>query len=320
MNTNFYWVWDPNMSTRGAYVAVDLSTGDSQTPAGNPSSSVADQFIMPGQSFFVQTINNGAADLTFSEASKDISATPTAVFSDNDLSSVNLKLYKTDDLNNQEFESDALQINFNDQFENAVTNEDADKLGNPDENLARVNNGEHLSIEKRAMPSDGETLALFTDGYTATEYTFVMTINNMPQDVNVYLFDDHTGGQTLLSQGENEISFTVDPSSPASVATDRFSIEFGVETFGVEDNDFADNFKVYPNPVENDQVTIQATNMSGEVNISLSNMLGQRVMSTKGELSGNGEMTLNIGDQQSGVYFIEVGQDGQNAKERLIIK
>ncbi len=323
VNTNYYWVWDPNMSpggAQGAYVAIDLSTGNSQTPGGSPSSSAANQFVMPGQSFFVQTTSNSAADLEFTEASKDVSPSPTAVFSDDGMASINLKLYKTTDLNNDEFESDALQINFDDQFANAVTLEDADKLGNPDENLARLNNGEYLTIEKRAMPVDGETLAIFSNGYTATDYTLVMTISNMPQDVSAYLMDDHTGDQTLLNDGENQISFTADPSSPGSIATDRFSIEFEIETFGVEDNEAADNFKVYPNPVDNDQITIQAANMSGEVDISLSNMLGQRVMSTKGEIIGNGEMTLNIGDQQSGVYFIEVAQDGQSAKERLIIK
>ena len=320
MNTNFYWVWDPNMSTRGAYVAVDLSTGDSQTPAGNPSSSAANQFVMPGQSLFVQTVNNGAADITFTEASKDVNATPTAVFSDNEQASINLKLYKPSELNNDEFESDAIQINFNDQFNNAATNQDADKLTNPDENLARSIDGELLSIEKRSMPVDNETLDLFTSGYTVDNYVFVADITNLPSDVNAYLVDTHTGDQTLLNEGENQISFSIDQSSPSSIATDRFSLEFEVETFGIDDNEVADKFKVYPNPVDNEKITVQVTNMSGEVNVDLFNMIGQRVMSTQGELNANAQMTLNIGDQSSGVYFIELDQDGQTFKERLIIK
>ena len=28
VNTNYYWVWDPNVSTQGAYVAVQLSSGN----------------------------------------------------------------------------------------------------------------------------------------------------------------------------------------------------------------------------------------------------------------------------------------------------
>ena len=323
INTNYYWVWDPNISLRGGYVAVQLSSGGTFVPGtsgGTAITSDANEYVMPGQSFFVQTTSSAAAGLEITEASKDVSPSPTAVFSDNNLSSINLKLYKTTDLNNDELESDALQIDFNDQFANAVTIEDANKLGNPDENLARVNNSEYLTIEKRAMPVDGETLAIFVNGYTAMDYTFVTTLSNMPQYVSAYLIDNHTGVQTLLNEGENQISFTADPSSPGSVATDRFSIAFEIETFGVEDNEVAGDFKVYPNPVDKDQITIQAPNMSGEVNISLYNMLGQCVIEMKSELSDNSKASLNIGRQQTGVYFIEVGQGGQSVMEQLIIK
>jgi len=317
IKSNFYYVWDPNISgnnERGGYVTVNI--GDNSSTG----TSTANMFVMPGQSFFVQTQNNGTADITFSETDKAVNETATTVFNDDDQFTLDLLLYHGSSYNNGGTEADALTINFQTGGNNAVDQMDADKIGNPGENIARLNNNNYLSIENRALPVDDESLELFSDGLGAMNYIFVADLADIPSDVSAYLVDDHTGDQTFLSEGENDISFTADPSSPGSVATDRFSIEFDVETFGVEDNDFADNFKVYPNPVENDQITIQATNMSGEVNISLSNMLGQRVMSTKGELTGNGEMTLDIGDQQSGVYFIEVGQDGQNAKERLIIK
>jgi len=320
LNTNFYWIWDPNMSTRRAYVAVDLSTGNSQTPAGSPSSSSANQFVMPGQSFFVQTANNGAADITFTEASKNVNATSTAVFSDNTQASINLKIYKASEWNNDDLESDVIQINFNDQFNNAATIQDADKLTNPDENVARSIGGELLSIEKRSMPVDNEKLDLFTSGYTTDDYVFVADMTNIPSDVTAYLVDEHTGNQTLLDQGVNQISFSIDQSSPSSIASDRFSIEFDVETFSVDDNEVANKLKVYPNPVDNEEITIQLKNMNGEVNVELFNMIGQRVMSSIGELKNNAQMTLDIGQQQSGVYFIKLEKDGQTFKERLIIK
>ncbi|TKS57572.1 T9SS type A sorting domain-containing protein [Mesohalobacter halotolerans] len=320
INTNFYWVWDPNMSTRGAYVAVDLSTGDSQTPAGGASSSAADQFVMPGQSFFVQTVNNGAADITFTESSKDVSATSTAVFSDNNQTSLNLKLYKTDDLNAQKFESDALQINFDNQFDNTVNIQDADKLMNPDENLSRNENDELVSIEKRSLPSDGESLELFTDGFTANDYTFVITNNNLPDDVEAYLVDQYTGDQTLLNDGSNQISFSVDQNIPGSIATDRFSIDFEIDTFSINNDELSDNFTIYPNPVRNGQVSIQSINLTGDASVRLYNIMGQRVFNQRSTFKANGKTTVNLGNLQSGVYFIEIDQNGQTSKERLIIK
>ena len=320
VNTNFYWVWDPNMSTQGAYVAVDLSTGNSQTPGGSASSSDANQFVMPGQSFFVQTVNGGAADITFTEASKEVTATSTAVFSENNLSSLNLKLYKTNDLNNQEFESDALQINFDDQFDNTVTIKDADKLMNPDENLARNENDELVSIEKRSLPMDGESLSLYTKGFIEDDYTFVITNSNLPDGTDAYLVDHYTGDQTLLNDGKNQISFTVDESIPESTASDRFSLDFDLETFGIDDNELADNFKVYPNPVTDGQVSLQSTNTTGGATISLYNMIGQRVFKTESSFEANGKTKVNLGTPESGVYFIEIDQNGVTAKERLIVK
>ena len=327
VNTNFYWVWDPNMSpggAQGAYVAVELPTGNSQTPGGSPSSSAANKYVMPGQSFFVRTSTSipstGNADLTFTESSKAVGETPTEVFSDNNTMSINLLLYTDQALANGDSEADALGINFSPNGNNDVDAFDAGKLGNPDENLARLNDGEYLSIENRAMPADGEELSLFTSGYTGSNYTYVVNVSNLPNDVVAYLVDEHSGSQTLVTEGANQISFSVDPSVPGSVATDRFSIEFEIETFGVDDNEALSGFEVYPNPVSDGNVTLQAPNMSGEVNINLYNMIGQRVMEMKGELSDNGKASLNIGKQQSGVYFIEVEQNGQKEKERLIIK
>ena len=320
VNTNFYWVWDPNMSQRGAYVAVDLSSGALSNPNSiDVSSSEANEFVMPGQSFFVQTLSNGAADLEFTEATKDVSQNPTQVFSDNEITSINLRLYKTADFNNGEMESDALGINFSTDASNAVDQFDAAKFFNPDENLARSQNGELLSIEKRNMPAVNESLALFTNGYTVDNYTFVITLSNLSTDATAYLVDAYTGDQILLSDGENQISFSVDQNIPGSIVTDRFSITFDVDTFGVDDQQLTNDFKVYPNPVDNAEVNIQIPNIKGEAKISLYNMVGQRVM-TSSSTFNNGTTSLNIGEQASGVYFLEVNQANENLKKQIIIK
>ena len=321
VNTNFYWVWDPNMSQRGAYVAVDLSSGALSNPNSiDVSSSEANEFVMPGQSFFVQTLSNGAADLEFTEATKDVSQNPTQVFSDNEITSINLRLYKTADFNNGEMESDALGINFSTDASNAVDQFDAAKFFNPDENLARSQNGELLSIEKRNMPAVNESLALFTNGYTVDNYTFVITLSNLSTDATAYLVDAYTGDQILLSDGENQISFSVDQNIPGSIVTDRFSITFDVDTFGVDDQQLTNDFKVYPNPLEDEVLSIQAPGWAGEANISMYNMIGQRVFKTKEDFSKNGQLNVNIGNHQTGVYFIELKQDGQTIDKKLIIK
>jgi hypothetical protein len=309
------------MSARGAYVAVDLSSGALSNPDNiDVSSSEANEFVMPGQSFFVQTASNGTADITFTEASKDVSQNPTQVFSDNEITSINLRLYKTNDLNNGEMESDALGINFSTDASNAVDQFDAAKFTNPDENLARSQNGELLSIENRNLPADNESLALFTDGYTIDNYTFVINLSNLSTDVTAYLVDSYTGDQILLSDGDNQISFSVDQNMPGSIASDRFSILFDVDTFGIDDQQLTSNFKVYPNPVSDGNVTIKSNAIVGEAKISLHNLLGQKITEDKFEFDQNGEVNIHLDNYQSGVYYIQLNQGELSFNQKLIIK
>ncbi len=311
-----YYVWDPNMSSRGAYVTHNLNSG-----LNDLVSSAANEFIMPGQSFFVRTVNDGTASLEFTEIAKDVNAGQTTVFSDDDPSYINLLLYKNQDLINGDSESDGIVILFDDNGNNDVDDNDATKLGNPDENLARFNNGRYLSIEERAKPMDTEILELYTAGYSVSDYTFSLTNNNIEDGLTIYLIDNYTGDISLMNGNENTYSFSVDPNAPESIATDRFSIEFKIETFNVNDNEIASDFDLYPNPVSDGVVTLRSQAMAGdEVRLRLYNIIGQRVLETEQAFEADGELKLEIGSPQAGVYFLEIHHQGDTTKERLIIK
>ncbi len=319
IDANFYYIWDPNINGdngRGGYVTVDIGNN---TSTGTSS---ADKFLMPGQSVFVQTSSNGTADITFNETDKAVNEAVTTVFNDNDLFTLDLLLYHEQSYNNGGSEADALTINFQEGGNNGVDQMDADKIGNPGENLARVNGNSYLSIEYRALPVDDESLELFSDGLGAMNYIFLADLANLPTEVSPYLIDYHTGEQTLLEEGENQISFSVDPSIPESVATDRFSLDFDVETLGVDDNaSLISDFEVYPNPVSDGVVTLRSQAMAGdEVRLRLYNIIGQRVLETEQAFEADGELKLEIGSPQSGVYFLEIHHQGDTTKERLIIK
>ncbi|MBB4118810.1 hypothetical protein GGR32_001090, partial [Mesonia hippocampi] len=73
--TNYYWVWDPNLNTEGAYTTVDLSNG---SPL--PTTSAANQYLQPGQAAFLATANNANASILFKEENKATSQSPTNVF------------------------------------------------------------------------------------------------------------------------------------------------------------------------------------------------------------------------------------------------
>ncbi|MBQ0741284.1 T9SS C-terminal target domain-containing protein, partial [Aquimarina celericrescens] len=73
---------------------------------------------------------------------------------------------------------DGLRINFNDSY-SVTAKDDSPKLGNLDENLARIEGNHYASIERRPYPSDEERLELFVNQYRNESYVlkFELTDN-----------------------------------------------------------------------------------------------------------------------------------------------
>jgi len=312
INSMNYWVWDPNLGTRGNYATVTLPGGT------NTTSSPANQFIQPGQSFFVQTIANGTASLTFNEDDKDVSGTATSIFSEQDNPSIKMLLYSTEALNNDERESDGLIINFAENANNGLDIFDADKLLGPDENLARLQDNELVSIEQRDYPTSSEALALSTSGYTSDNYSFVVYSTNIQDNFEAYILDEYTGTQTLLNEGITQIDFTVDEGIPASIDQERFKLVFETETFSTTENNFGAYFSLYPNPTDG-QFNIKTPNLSGEVNVEISSLLGQKVYNQKLSLE-NQQVNVNVGKLSAGVYIVTLSQDNQSFSTKLIVE
>ena len=313
LNTNFYWIWDPNLSSKGAYAAVELPAGTT------PSSSDASQFVQPGQAFFVQTLNDGPASITFDQADKAVNELPTDVFSDDENYQMDIKLYQQDQFADGQPEADALRISFSADNDNAITQNDAQKLGNPDENLARLQNGKYISIEKRQLPEDEETLGLFTSGYATDNYIFEIDLAQLPGNMTAYLVDEYEDEQIQLNNGVNEIGFSVDQNIPESVATNRFSLKFKTGTLG--NDEIAENkINVYPNPVPGESVDISSQGVfKDEVDVKLSDISG-RILHQGTKEAENGNFSLKVGQYQAGVYILSLSNENKTYQKRLIIK
>lgn len=310
----FYWVWDPNMNADGSYVVVDLSDGS------NAGTSQANQFLQPGQAAFVRTIADGAASVTFSEASKNVDEVSNAVFSDDNEPRLDLRLFESQTMQDGGMEFDALGIRFKSNGNNAVDSQDAPKMGNPAENIARLNGDDFLTIENRELPQDGEVLSIATYNYEYTDYVFEADLSDFAENVTVYLNDNYTGEQTVLENGLNHVDFSVDSSIPESVSMTRFTFSFEVTTLGVSD-EFASAFSVYPNPVTNQEFTIQTSHLAGQdIDLKLFNISGQAVMTQNLKVNSDGALNVETSQLSSGVYILELTQGKQSYKEKLIIK
>jgi hypothetical protein len=313
VKTTHYWVWDPNVGDNGGYTTVDTSDGS------NNNSSEANEFVQPGQAFFVQTIADGPASVTFNEEDKDVTGGATAVFSEQSSPSIKLLLYRTSAFNAGQREADGTLIKFNENGNNDLDQLDADKLQGPDESLARLHGNELISIEYRNMPAANEILQLSTTGFAAESYTFIVNATNIDAGFEAYLQDSYTGILTPLNVGSTQVNFSVDTNIPESIAEERFSLVFENSTLGVEENSFGDNFSLYPNPSKDGRFSIKTPGLNGEVRVEINTMLGQQLSSAKLPVLGN-EVKVDAGHLSTGVYLVKLSQNENKFISKLIVK
>lgn len=297
VNTSFYYIWDPTMGTRGAYIAVDLPAG---TNAGG---SDANQYLQSGQAAFVSTLANGPVAFSIQESHKAVDQPQTQVF---DVSSkMDIRLYTPSAFAQGEKASDAVRIKFDTNASNAVTPQDAPKFFNLDENLATNNSGNLLSIESRTFPIEGESIPLFNNQYRTNDYVFEIQLSEI-NTASAILKDQFTGTETELTNNESTLyAFQVDENQPASLASDRFEIVFE-ELLHTNEVSFGKGFVLFPNPVQ-DEITLVTNGISGdEVQVQISNVSGQVVIEKSDNITTNGQLILNTSKWVQGVYVLKL--------------
>ena len=81
------------------------------------------------------------------------------------------------------------------------------------------------------------------------------------------------------------------------------------------------NVSVYPNPVQ-DQLTIQVNaSQASEMNISIYNITGQKVMESNTSVyTGMNERQINVNELTSGIYFVTVKANGFESTMKFVVK
>jgi len=256
--------------------------------------------------------------LVFEETNKATTQAQVEVFSTYADFYINSRLYKTADLQNGNTEVDAIGLRFSSQHTTEANEEDAEKLANPDENYAIINNGLR-SIDKQDLPTDDHEIGLFINSYTTTAYSLTFAMDNLPEGLNVFLNDSYLNTQTQLS-AESVYDFTVDANIPASMAFNRFSLSFDHTTLGVEDNVFS-NFSLYPNPSTDGKFTIQTQGFNANTTVvKMYNLLRQQMYNQKAAVQSNGEIRINAGQLPAGMYVVELQEDEVRFVGKLMVK
>lgn len=123
-----------------------------------------------------------------------------------------------------------------------------------------------------------------------------------------------TGVVDVNASGTYVLTYTVkDAIGNESSITRTVNVSTAVCSLGVADNAIP-GFVIYPNPVTNGKLYIE-TNSATAKGIGISDISGKKVFHLKTE-----DKELDLSRLPSGVYILNVEQDGKRATEKLIVK
>jgi hypothetical protein len=305
VNANFYFYYLP---TTEQYETVTLPVASGTT---------ATELIQPGQAFFVQLDPDGDTQdptVSFSESHKSDATQTTATYSEPQ-SRIAVNLLNEQD-NDRGLKRDRLVLDFATDGNNEIDAMDARKLRGSNEQLLVKSNQFDLSIERRALPEDQESIVLILENLEEATYSFDIDLTGF-NEILVYLEDRQENSLTLLETGqENLISFN----STNSMQEDRFNLKFSKSTLGVGDDiAFAKAVTLYPNPSDNGTVTLNNLIAGQPVQITMYNTLGQVVLQQSIEQARETETVKNLENLGNGLYLVQILQNDKDTSLKLIL-
>lgn len=318
--TDAYYAWDANMGTaaqRGRYVAFSTATGS------NNVASAVNQFIQPGQAFFVKNTTVGTAGtLTFNETDKAGTNVNSTFFrtSATALSRLDLQVFETNEMALSPNPVDAAVAVFGSQFSNQIEAGDVEKLSSGTENLSFLNNGTPLAIDARAVVATTDELQIQLQQFQANKsYTFRPQFSNFEASTTPFLLDTYLNQYTPLALNTpTNVTFTT-TADVASFATNRFKIVFQNVTL-TNPTFAAEHVNLYPNPVANNQFSIALPSYyAGKVNVTIINAIGQQVYQVKQEAQNNLSITPNATLAQ-GMYLVQIENQGNTITKKITIQ
>lgn len=227
-----FYVWDAALNTVGGYVMFDdldnLDDYDKSVPA-----STQTKDIQSSQAFFVQTLANGTANITFNESSKSgfynssvfrpVTGNISTGLGKGKIAAT-LNLLNTDSTTTL---ADGTFAQFGNNFSASVDLDDALKFSNVNESFSIVRNNIALSAERRPALGLNDTIYLKLVNSTPRSYQFVFESTGLAQTGLIgYLEDRYLQTSTQVSlSGITKVNFSINAAAASSV-TNRFKIVF----------------------------------------------------------------------------------------------
>lgn len=316
IGTNFFYVWDPTINTRGGYVTVNTVLNQN-----NVSGSVANNTLDRGCAAIVSVHGNQSQSpkMTFREDHKvsrsstranwrSIESTPNTT--------LRMTLFEANAYATQGPAADGFVILFDYNGFNGINEQDASKMTNLDETVGTYQDETIHAFETRQMPVEGEVIPLAHRQYRFANYVYVAEISSIA-GVEAYLYDAFTGTSTPMPAGITAVPFTVDATNDASKAWNRFSIGFQNQALSAAEFNAA-SVNVYPNPYNGNSFTVGLSTQM-DYQVTLFNAVGQSIP-VRLESTAAGMQVTPHAPLATGVYMVQVSNGNTSFTKKLIVK
>ncbi len=227
-----YYIWDPQLTTKpsvyglGAFRTITKDDGSATPSSGNYINGAIPP-IQSGQAFFVYNPSATPGSVTFSESAK-VSGSA-SVFKpqrkeENEIVGLTVNLSTNPDGKNVIL--DGVRFFFNENYSAAVNQQDAQKLGSSSEGISIIAKPYPLSIERRPLPTENDTIFFGLSGMKRQTYSLSIDAGEMIKSgYKVFLHDAHNKGTIELESAITKTDFVIN-TNPASSAPNRFFLTF----------------------------------------------------------------------------------------------
>ena len=310
----FMYIYDPTIGSRGGYATVDLSDG-SNTIDVTPGLSHANQFLQPFQAVFVQALASNP-EVIFNEIDKTDSTINIGTFSTEDFNTTEVLEIELLQANTQTLVN-AVKLKFSSNYSDLVSNEDAPKLWNSTERLALVNTENFLSIDKRNIPQNNDSIPLYISNYQTQDYQFNLT-STLNSNTEVKLYDRYLDQTFDIETNANTYNFSIDNNLPESTANDRFVLILIPQTLGLADDQAVQIAQIFPNPLSGEllYLNINSSLVGQKAELKLYDLSG-RLLKSWGFQNIKPQEVLDFNNLANGVYLLGININGQSQTFKL---
>jgi PKD repeat protein len=164
-----------------------------------------------------------------------------------------------------------------------------------------------------------------TSSFTYVQNGNTFTFTNTSTGASTYLWNFGDGNTSTATNPvytyATNGTYTVTLYSYNGGCSDSSSVTITITTVGINLVTSSTSLNVYPNPVNDNHLTISLTTPdAGKLwTIKLFDVLGQTVYADKmTTVSGANQKDLNLGNIDNGIYFIELENNGEKLYRRII--